>query len=44
MYNGAERAHFKSCIDNHLLREHHLLTPEDYATEEPVHVPLPSGW
>ncbi|PVD31091.1 hypothetical protein C0Q70_10369 [Pomacea canaliculata] len=38
-----QRAHFKSCIDNHLLREHHLLTPEDYATEEPVHVPLPSG-
>ena len=37
------RAHFKSCIDTQLLREHHLLTPEDYSTEEPAVVPPPSG-
>ncbi|KAK7110848.1 deleted in lung and esophageal cancer protein 1-like isoform X2 [Littorina saxatilis] len=37
------RAHFKSCIDTLLLREHHLLTPEDYSTEEPAAVPPPSG-
>ncbi|XP_076461366.1 deleted in lung and esophageal cancer protein 1-like isoform X2 [Babylonia areolata] len=37
------RAHFRSCIDTTLLRDHHLLTPEDYSTEEPASVPPPSG-
>ncbi|KAK7508441.1 hypothetical protein BaRGS_00000007 [Batillaria attramentaria] len=37
------RAHFRSCIDTQLLRDHDLLTPEDYSTEEPGAVPPPSG-
>ncbi|KAL8567948.1 hypothetical protein ACOMHN_029123 [Nucella lapillus] len=37
------RAHFRSCIDTQLLRDHQLLTPEDYCTGEPASVPPPSG-
>lgn len=37
------RAHFRSCIDTELLRDHYLLTPEDYSTVEPVPVPPPPG-
>ncbi|CAC5401955.1 unnamed protein product [Mytilus coruscus] len=35
------RSHFRSCIDTDLLRKNKLLTPEDYATEEPSAVPPP---
>ncbi|XP_060064823.1 deleted in lung and esophageal cancer protein 1-like [Ylistrum balloti] len=37
------RSHFRSCIDSDLLRKHKLLSPEDYATEEQLTVPLPHG-
>ncbi|XP_071102579.1 deleted in lung and esophageal cancer protein 1-like [Haliotis cracherodii] len=35
------RSHFRSCIDTELLKKHNLLTPEDYATEDPMSVPPP---
>ncbi|XP_063421465.1 deleted in lung and esophageal cancer protein 1-like isoform X2 [Mytilus trossulus] len=35
------RSHFRSCIDTDLLRKNKLLTPEDYATDEPSAVPPP---
>ncbi|XP_033743778.1 deleted in lung and esophageal cancer protein 1-like isoform X2 [Pecten maximus] len=37
------RSHFRSCIDSDLLKKHKLLSPEDYATEEQLTVPLPHG-
>ncbi|KAK3108686.1 hypothetical protein FSP39_013370 [Pinctada imbricata] len=37
------RSHFRSCIDSDMLSKHKLLTPEDYATEEPAAVPAPSA-
>ncbi|XP_021361346.1 deleted in lung and esophageal cancer protein 1-like isoform X1 [Mizuhopecten yessoensis] len=37
------RSYFRSCIDSDLLKKHKLLSPEDYATEEQLTVPLPHG-
>ncbi|XP_052246606.1 deleted in lung and esophageal cancer protein 1-like isoform X3 [Dreissena polymorpha] len=37
------RSHFRSCLDTNLLQRHHLLTPSDYATEEPPPVPPPAA-
>ncbi|CAH1788302.1 unnamed protein product [Owenia fusiformis] len=37
------RSHFRSCLDTQLLREHHLLCPSDYSTEEPPLVPPPTA-
>ncbi|XP_069130810.1 deleted in lung and esophageal cancer protein 1-like isoform X4 [Argopecten irradians] len=37
------RSHFRSCIDSDLLKKHKLLSPEDYATEEQMTVPVPHG-
>ncbi|KAK3588190.1 hypothetical protein CHS0354_012251 [Potamilus streckersoni] len=35
-------SHFRSCLDANLLRKHKLLTPEDYATGEPISVSPPT--
>ncbi|XP_012940303.1 deleted in lung and esophageal cancer protein 1 [Aplysia californica] len=35
------RAHFRSCIDSQLLKQHNLLTPSDYIVQEPLPVPAP---
>ncbi|XP_052802383.1 deleted in lung and esophageal cancer protein 1-like isoform X2 [Mya arenaria] len=37
------RSHFQTCLDSQLLEKHHLLTPADYATEEPPPMPPPAA-
>ncbi|ELU16950.1 hypothetical protein CAPTEDRAFT_224255 [Capitella teleta] len=37
------RAHLRSCLDSELLRNHNLLTPEDYSPKEAPLVPPPSA-
>ncbi|WAQ94651.1 DLEC1-like protein [Mya arenaria] len=40
---GEVRSHFQTCLDSQLLEKHHLLTPADYATEEPPPMPPPAA-
>ncbi|XP_060555800.1 deleted in lung and esophageal cancer protein 1-like isoform X2 [Ruditapes philippinarum] len=37
------QSHFRTCLDTQLLQKHQLLTPSDYATEEPNPVPPPAA-
>ncbi|XP_053374594.1 deleted in lung and esophageal cancer protein 1-like isoform X2 [Mercenaria mercenaria] len=37
------QSHFRTCLDTQLLQKHQLLTPSDYATEEPAPVPPPAA-